>query len=141
VLAPDGSFTSQSKLTVDMKSLKSDQDLRDGYLRNRVLETDKFPTLEFVPKRAQGLQMPLASPPQVQVIGFQLVGDMSLHGVTKEATWNVVATLAGPTVAGHATTTILFANYNLMKPAVPLLLSSDDKIQLEIEFKCTRTAL
>jgi polyisoprenoid-binding protein YceI len=141
VFAPDGTFASPSRITVDLKSLRSDQDLRDNYLRGRVLETDKFPNLEFVPKRAQGLQTPLPSPPQVQVVGFQLIGDMSLHGVTKETTWNVVATLAGATVAGRATTTALFQTYNLMKPVVPFVLSSDDKIQLEVEFKCNRSAL
>ena len=141
VIAPNGAFTAPSKITVDLKSLRSDQDLRDNYLRNRVLETEKFPTLEFVPKRAEGLRAPLPGTPEVHIVAFQMVGDMTLHGITKESSWNVVATMAGEAVAGHATVTFLFSTYNLMKPSVPLVLSSDDKIQLEVEFKCVRSAL
>jgi polyisoprenoid-binding protein YceI len=135
---PDGSITPQSKLMVDLKTLKSDQSLRDGYIQTRVLETDKFPTLEFVPKKAVGLATPLPAGQQAQA-GFQLVGDLTVHGVTKPATWNVVATLGNEAVAGRATTTLLFADYNMMKPTLARLLSVDDKIQLEVEFRCKRS--
>jgi polyisoprenoid-binding protein YceI len=141
VIGPDGSIGSQSKLTVDLRMLSSDQEMRDGYIRSRTLETDKFPLLEFVPRRAQGLPIPLPSPPQAQALGFQLSGDMTLHGVTKPVTWSVIATLRGETVAGRATTTVLFSDFNMAKPSVALLLSADDKIQLEVEFRCRRTTL
>jgi polyisoprenoid-binding protein YceI len=141
VIAPDGSFQSPSKLSVDLRSLTSDQDMRDNYLRVRVFEVDKFPTMTFVPKRAVGLPSPLPSGTTPQVVGFQLIGDLSLHGVTQEITWDVVGTLAGPTVGGHATTAIAFQTFNLLKPVVPYILKADDRIQLELEFKCTRSAL
>jgi polyisoprenoid-binding protein YceI len=140
IIAPDGSVTG-SKITVDMRTLESDQELRDNYIRTRVLETDKFPTMEFVPKRVVGLKPPLPSPPQAQAIGFQLVGDMTLRGVTKEVAWKVVGTLRGGTVAGSATTAVTFSEFNLPKPAVRLLLSVEDKIQLEVEFRANRSAV
>ena len=49
--------------------------------------TDKFPNMVFVPKRVAGLPLPLASPPQAQAVGFELIGDMTLRGVTKQVTW------------------------------------------------------
>ena len=104
-------------------------------------ETTRIPTLEFVPKRAVGLKPPLPSPPQAQAIGFQLVGDMTIRGVTKEVAWHVVGTLRGATVAGRATTTASFSEFNIPKPAVRLLLSVEDKIQLEVEFRATRSTL
>src|ERR1700684_2440917 len=56
VIAPDGSIpVGSSKLTADLRNLKSDQDQRDGYIRNRVLETDKVPTAGFVPTKNDGL--------------------------------------------------------------------------------------
>ena len=141
VVKPDGSIdAAQSKLTVDLKTLASDQQMRDGYIQNRTLETAKFPTMEFVPKKAVGLPSPLPAGMQAQV-GFQLIGDMTLHGVTKEATWNVVAVLGAEAVGGRATTTIDFATFNLTKPTLARLLSVDDKIELEIEFRCKRTVL
>jgi polyisoprenoid-binding protein YceI len=141
VIKPDGSIdAAQSKLTVDLKTLSSDQQMRDGYVQNRTLETAKFPTMEFVPKRAVGLPAPLPAGTQAQA-GFQLIGDLTLHGVTKEATWNVVAVFGNEVVGGRATTTIDFASYNMTKPSLARLVSVDDKIELEIEFRCKRTVV
>jgi polyisoprenoid-binding protein YceI len=141
VIGPDGSVGSQSKITVDLRTLKSDQEMRDGYVQRATLETAKFPLLEFVPTKFQGMPVPLPSPPQAQAIGFQMIGNMTLHGVTKPVTWSVIATLRGETVAGRATTTLLFSDFNMTKPSVALLLTADDRIQLEVEFRCSRTVL
>lgn len=141
VLNPDGSIdATRSKLTVDLRTLKSDQDMRDGYVQGRTLETEKFPMIEFVPRRAVGLPVPLPSGRQAQA-GFQLIGDLTLHGVTNEATWNVVATFGNEAVAGRATTTIQFSTFKMAKPSLARIMSVDDKIELEIEFKCKRTTL
>jgi polyisoprenoid-binding protein YceI len=140
IVNPDGTIAPESKLTVDLKSLTSDQSMRDGYIQQRTLETEKFPTLVIVPKKAVGLPAPLPAGQQAQA-GFQLIVDMTLHGVTKETTWNVVATFGNTSVGGRATTTVAFADFNMTKPTLARLLSVDDKIQLEIEFRCTRTAM
>ena len=141
VINPDGSVDAQqSKISIDLRSIKSDQQMRDGFVQNRTLETDKFPSIEFVPKRAIGLPAPLPAGMQAQA-GFQLVGDMTLHGVTAEVTWNVVATFGNDMVGGRATTSFQFATFNLTKPSLARLLSVDDKIDLEIEFRCKRTAM
>jgi polyisoprenoid-binding protein YceI len=140
VVNPDGSIAAGSSILVDLRTLTSDQSLRDGYIQTRTLETEKFPLLEFAPKRSVGVPAPLPAGMQAQA-GFQLVGDMTLHGVTKEVTWNVVATFGNTSVGGRATTTVDFAMFNMTKPSLARLLSVDDKIQLEIEFRCTRTAV
>ena len=140
IVNPDGSIdAAHSKLTVDLRTLKSDQQMRDGYIQSRTLETEKYPMLEFVPRRAVGLPVPLPAGMQAQA-GFQLIGDMTLHGVTSEVTWNVVATFGNDQVAGRATTTLMFPTFKLTKPSLARLLSVDDKIELEIEFKSRRTA-
>jgi polyisoprenoid-binding protein YceI len=141
VVNPDGSIdATRSKLTVDLRTLKSDQQMRDGYIQRNTLESEKFPMIEFVPKRATGLPVPMPAGMGAQA-GFQLIGDMTLHGVTKEATWNVVATFGNDQVAGRATTTLQFATFNLTKPSLARLMSVDDKIDLEIEFRAKRSAM
>ena len=136
VFAPDGSIDSaQSKLTIDLKSLKSDQDRRDNYIRTRTFETDKFPTAEFVPRRIQGVPSPLPLDGQA---GFQLTGDLTVHGVTREVTWQGVATFTKDQVAGRAMTSFTFETFGLAKPKIARLLSVDDKIALEVEFKMHR---
>jgi len=140
VVNPDGTFGPQSKLLVDLKMITTDQPRRDGYVRDTVLETGKFPTLELVPKRAIGLPSPLPAGDQAQA-GFQLVTALTIHGVTKDVTWNVVATFGNDMVSGRATTTTDFATFNMTKPSLARLLSVDNKIQLEIEFRCKRSAV
>ncbi len=141
IVNPDGTIdASRSKLVVDLRTIKSDQQMRDGYVQNRTLETEKYPTLEFVPKRAVGLPVPFPSGMGAQA-GFQLIGDMTLHGVTSEVTWNVVATFGNDMVAGRATTTFGFAAFKMTKPTLARLMSVDDTIELEIEFKAKRSAL
>lgn len=140
IVNPDGSFAAGSKLSVDLRTLTSDQAMRDNYIQNRTLETAKFPMLEVVPKRAVGLPSPLPAGNQAQA-GFQLIADVTLHGVTKETTWNVVATFGNALVGGRATTTVDFGSFSMTKPTLARLVSVEDKIHLEIEFRCTRTAM
>ena len=130
MLAPDGSInTAQSKLTIDARTLKSDQDMRDGYIQKRTLETDKFPTVEFVPKSIQGLPSPL---PMSGQAGVTLVGDMTVHGTTSPVTWTGIVTFSKDgSVAGRASTNFTFATFGLTKPSLARVLSVDDKIQLE----------
>lgn len=137
VLAPDGSIDSaQSKFTIDLQTLKSDQDMRDKYVKQRTLDTDKYPQVIFVPRKIEGVTFPL---PMKGQSGFQLVGDMTVHGVTKEVTWNGYATFAPDGVAGRAMTSFDFSTFGLSKPQLARILSVDDKIQLELAFRLNRS--
>lgn len=139
VIRPDGTVDStQSTITVDLRTLKSDQDQRDGFLQSaRGLDTEKFPTAVFVVKRVIGLSWPLPSQPPAQA-GFQLVGDLTVYGKTQETTWNTVATFNPQRVAGRATTSFTFEKFGIPKPTLARLLSVDDTINLELEFRFTR---
>ena len=136
-IQPDGSFSSDSKLTVDLRTLKSDEPKRDGFLRENTLETAKFPRAEFVPRRQKGLPVPLRSSGTAR---FQLIGDMALHGVTSELTWNVVANLANDIIAATSTTNFPFAKFGLTIPKIFGLVSVVDDIKLELDVKLRRVA-
>jgi polyisoprenoid-binding protein YceI len=135
-IAADGSIVPGSKLTIDLRNLTSDQEQRDGYVRNRTLETAKYPMAEFVPTKIQGV--PLMIPFQGQT-GFELTGNMTIHGVTKEVTFQGIATFGRDgTIAGRAKTNFTFATFGLTKPSIGRLMNVDDKIDLEIVFKFHR---
>src|ERR1041384_6737040 len=54
-LAKDGSVVpEESKITIDVSVLKSDQDRRDNYVRRRILVTDSNPTVGFQPTGIKG---------------------------------------------------------------------------------------
>lgn len=141
VFRPDGTIDSaRSKLTMDLRTLQSDQELRDGFIQRRVLETEKFPMAEFVPRQAKGMPYPFPIAPGSQA-GFELLGDMTIHGVTREVTWTVVATFAEAKVAGRADTKFSFSTFGLTKPSIARLMSVEDTIQLEIEFRTLKAGL
>jgi polyisoprenoid-binding protein YceI len=135
-IAADGSIVPGSKLAIDLRNLKSDQEQRDGYVKNKTLETEKYSMAEFIPTGIKWV--PLMIPFQGQT-GFQLTGNMTIHGVTKEVTFQGMATF-GPdsTVAGRAKTNFSFETFGLTKPSIGRLMSVDDKIDLEIAFKFHR---
>jgi polyisoprenoid-binding protein YceI len=120
-----------SKFTVNVGTLKSDKDRRDGYIRSRVLETTKYPTVVLAPKAIKGLTQPL---PTTGSQTFQVVGDLTVHGVTKPTTWQVEATFNGTRVSGTATTAFPFSEFGLTQPRVPIVLSVADTIKLEYTF-------
>ena len=128
-------IASASKFTVDVTGLKSDKDRRDNYVRRRVLETEQHPVVTFVPKSVRGIALPL---PKSGTKTFELVGDMTVRGTTKPTVWKVDATFGDAGMTGEATTSFTFADFGLTQPKVPVVLSVDETIKLEIDFSLIR---
>jgi polyisoprenoid-binding protein YceI len=136
VFAADGTIDSQqSQVTVDLRTLKSDEARRDNYIKQNTLEVDRYPTATFQPTAASGLPWPLPTSGQLQ---FQLEGNLTVHGVTKPVTWNVEATVDGNRITGTATTQVTFDDFGMTPPRVPVVLSLEDTITLELNFMVER---
>ena len=132
VVSPDGSIVpEESKFVVDLTSLTSDQSRRDNFIKQETLETNRFPTAEFVPVEAQGLD---AGALRAGETTFELVGDLTVHGVTKRVTWQVTASLNGDALTGTAGTEFKFADFGMTVPSVMVVLSVEDRIRLEYDF-------
>jgi polyisoprenoid-binding protein YceI len=116
---------------VNVASLKSDRDRRDGYVRGRVLETDQYPTVEFTPTGFRGLPKTL---PTSGSHKFDVIGNLTVHGVTKPTIWHVTAEARNGQVTGSAFTLFTFPDFNMTQPRVPIVLSVADTIRLEYDF-------
>jgi polyisoprenoid-binding protein YceI len=123
-----------STITVELATLQSDSGRRDGYVRNRSLETDAHPLAEFVVRETPGLPWPL---PTSGEASFQMIGDMSLHGVTSPLTWDVTAQFSEGAVSGLAKTNFTFGEFEMDIPRVRVVLSVDDDIRLELDFQAS----
>lgn len=133
VVSADGKIVRDgSSFTVELTSLVSDNSRRDGYIRRNTLQTDSFPKAVFVPTSAKGLPAVL---PATGETAFELVGDLTIHGVSKPSTWQVkaVRSVSGA-VTGTATTSFPFAEFRMTIPKVARVLSVDDRITLEYDF-------
>ena len=127
----------QSRFTVDLKTLTSDQPRRDGYVRRNTLETERHPTAVFVPTDVRGLSVPL---PQNGTATFELTGDFTVRTVTRRTTWQATATFSGPEVDVRARTAFRFADLGLQIPRVASVLSVDDNIRLELDLVLRRSS-
>ena len=138
VFNQDGSVDPQlSSLTVDLRTLRSDQGRRDRFISNRTLESRRFPFAEFVINEAPGLAWPL---PVDLEDTFLLKGDMTVHGVTKPLTWEVSARFDGDQVSGQAKTNFKFDYFDMNVPSVFIVLSVEDNIRLEVDIQGTLSA-
>ena len=135
MLRSDGTFTPDSKVTVDMRTLRTDEPKRDGFVRENTLETNRYPLAEFVPRRVKGLTVPV---PASGASTFQLIGDMTLHGVTSETVWDVAGSFTADAMTAKATTRFNFAKFKITVPRVFGLLSVDDDIRLELNLRLQR---
>src|SRR3954468_8079732 len=70
----------KANLTINAATIDTRNERRDADLKSpNFFDVQKFPTITFVSKRV----VPQSNGK------FQLVGDMTMHGVTKEITWQV----------------------------------------------------
>jgi len=125
----------ESRIVVDVSALKSDKDRRDGYVQRRLLETEKYPTVEFVPTAIRGLP---ASLPASGARSFEMDGNLTVKGVTRPTTWKVSANFQGDKVTGNAYTGFTFADFEMEKPSVSVILTLADDIRLEYDFVLQR---
>ncbi|MGH2457667.1 MAG: YceI family protein, partial [Chloroflexota bacterium] len=137
-IGADGKIVSdQSKFVAELRTLKSDSAKRDGYIQRSTLNTEEYPTAVFVPTAATGLTSPL---PTSGKVAFQLLGNLTVHGVTHPVTWNVTGQVDGNQVAGQATTSFKFEDFGMSPPHVFVVLSVQDNINLQMDFLLARGA-
>ncbi|HEX2052238.1 MAG TPA: YceI family protein [Actinomycetota bacterium] len=124
-----GNYTiSDINIEVDMTTLRSDSDRRDNALRERGLETDRFPTATFT---SPG---PIELPPDVtpgRPVEFMLGGALTIHGVTRQVTIPVEAELDSRTIEVVGSLTIPMADFNIEPPNVANIVSVGDTGTLE----------
>jgi polyisoprenoid-binding protein YceI len=127
-----GSAISAASFTGDLKTLKSDEQLRDGAIKRMGPETDKFPEAKFV------LTGPLALPsaPVVgQKVSITAKGDLTAHGVTKPVEFPLEAQWDGDTIRVATTSggvRFAFADYGFGALKVPVA-ETDDFGFLEVQ--------
>ena len=126
----------KADVTIDLATINTDNDSRDKDLKSdNFFNIAKYPTVKFTSKRVQ---------PDAQG-KFKMVGDLTMHGVTKEVTLSVEgpspALKQGPDlrVGASATTTLDRREWGLLyNRTVELAPIVGDDIQVQIDVEATR---
>lgn len=137
VLKDDGTFSSDSKITFDVTTLASDQRDRDNFVKMDTLQTRQFPKADFVPTKTSGLVLPMPSSGEFT---FKLTGQITIHGKTKEVTFDVSATRNGNELKATATAapSWKFGDFGMTAPSVPFrVVSVVDEIRVVVDLVAT----
>ena len=128
----EGNPTENSLIKIDATSFKSDENKRDNWVRrNGGLGQE----ITFLVTDFQDLPWPL---PSSDSATFVITGDMTVSGTTVSTSWDTTADFSAGEIVGVAKTSITWDQFNLSKPRLPFIISVDDEIFLELNFKTVR---
>jgi polyisoprenoid-binding protein YceI len=131
----DTSSAQVTSLSVDLSTLETDNNFRNGALHSVILVTSNpdFQYATFTSTAISGL-------PESVTVGetyeFQITGDLTVHGVTKEITFEASVTPVSETrLEGSASATILYPDFDVNIPRLPSQVASvEETVVLEIDF-------
>jgi polyisoprenoid-binding protein YceI len=131
----EGTSITAAEFIADLTGLKSDDDRRDGQLRRQALETGQFPQASFTLTAPVDLG---SVPAEGATVDVTVMGDLTLHGVTRSVQIPLQARLAGGVVTVAGSLPIAFADYSITPPSSMIVLSVEDKGILELQLQLTK---
>lgn len=108
-------YVTLSNLEVDLRTLKTDNELRDQAIRSQWLESDKFPKAIFVAKTMEGLP---GDAEQGQDYSFKVIGDLTIRNTTRPVTFDVTVRIQNNAVIGEGTATIFMKDFGFDPPNI-----------------------
>jgi polyisoprenoid-binding protein YceI len=135
-LTISGTTVTKVDITADLATLRSDDDRRDGQLRQRGLETGRYPTATF--SVSQPIELG-SMPEDGQTIDVTATGELTLHGVTKSVQIPLQARLSGGIIEVAGSLALQFADYRITAPTSFIALSVQDHGTMELHLYFARS--
>lgn len=118
-------------ISVDISQFKSDSSRRDSAIRDRWLESAKFPTAIFTPQEIVGLP---ESYQEGDPIEFQVNGDLTIREVTLPVTFDISFIGEGDTITGEANAVILMSEFGVGPISIGGILNTEDEVKISFMF-------
>ena len=129
VIDAEGSPVAGSRIDIDLRTLQTDETRRDNYLRTNSLESDTYPLATFILTGVENWEGSLADGDEVT---FDMVGSLTVHGVTREVTWESTASLADDILTGTASVEVEMGDFDIETPSVGFVLGIDETVKLDL---------
>ena len=117
-------------VSADLRTLASDRSQRDSAIKDRGLESNRFPEAKFV------LSQPIAfkSVPQAgETVNATATGDFALHGVTRQVSIPIEGRWDGRDIQVIGNFHVVFADYGITAPTSPVVASIRDQGEMEFQ--------
>lgn len=122
-------------MTVDVTMLTSDEGRRDNQIRQRGLETDRYPEAAF--ESTEPIELP-GDLVDGEVSTVTITGDLTLHGVTRPVTTDLDVRPLGDRFTILARVPIDFADFDIEAPSIGGFVTVADDGEIELRVNLAR---
>ncbi|MCS6879737.1 MAG: YceI family protein [Oscillochloridaceae bacterium] len=123
--------SSVGTITIDISAFTSDSPRRDNAIRDRWLESARYPLATFTPTAIEGLPETYTSGEEVTLT---ITGDLTVREVTRPTTFTVTGALDGETIRGMAETQIKMTDFGFQPPDIAGVLRAEDDVKISFSF-------
>jgi polyisoprenoid-binding protein YceI len=131
-----GTQVTAATIEADLTALSSNDQRRDGQLRERGIQTSQFPMATF--KLTSPIDLG-SVPADGQEVKVSASGQLTLHGVTKDVQIPLTAKLSGSVIAVTGSLPITFSDYAVQAPTSFAVVSIDDHGTMELQLFFTKS--
>lgn len=122
-------------IRVDIEQLASDDPARDRAIRERWLQSSRFPVAEFRTVAVEGLP---DTYPGAERVSLVLHGDLTIRGVTRPVRFQGWVIVEDGVLRGAAATTIRLSDFGIEPPSILGLLRVEDQVDVEVDLVARR---
>lgn len=123
--------SSVGALTIDISTFTSDSPRRDNAIRDRWLESARYPLATFTPTAIEGLPETYTSGEEITLT---ITGDLTVREVTRPTTFTVTGAIDGETMRGVAETQIKMTDFGFQPPDIAGVLRAEDDVKISFSF-------
>lgn len=126
--------SSMGRVMIESNSFITDSNSRNRAIRNRILESNTYPSVSFQATRIDGIPEKATFYPG-QKYELKISGELTIKDKTLFETFDAVLEIIDfSTIRGFATVDALWADYGVNVPQPPFVQLIEDSIRLEFEF-------
>lgn len=123
-------------IAVDIRQLTSDDPWRDQAIRDRWLESNRFPIATFRVATVEGLPEAYREGDRVAVV---LHGDLTVRDVTRRVSFQGSFVLEGAVLRGTASAILRMTDFGFEPPSILGLLRVEDEVEVQVDLVARRT--
>ena len=124
----DPRLSSIGPITVDISQFRSDSQRRDQAIRERWLESARFPTAQFTPTSISGLPSAYRDG---QELHLRIAGNLKIRDVVRPVTFDAAMKVSGTTLTGTARAAMKMTDFGFDPPSILGILRAENDVAIE----------
>jgi polyisoprenoid-binding protein YceI len=125
----DGDTIQEVRIKADLTRLTSDESRRDNAIRQRGLESERYPTATL--ELAEPIRLAV-TPVQGQEVRGQGRGRLTVHGVTREVELDLTGRWSGSTIQVVGQLPVKMSDYQIQAPRFGPVVSIEDGLAVDL---------